>query len=353
MTTSRSVNVVATGARTPIGLHCAASAAAYRGRISGVREHPFMIDRAGNPMIGALDSEIDPDMTGPDRFLALAIPALREVCEPLAGHPTTRSGLPLYLGLPEVRPGFTMQDAAAIRLGLQQAGSSLPIYFPEIDLFPHGHAAGLSALWSAAEKIRKGTLDACLVGAVDSYFHPETMEWLDDNLQLAGALARSAFVPGEGAGFCLLMSREACARWHAEALGRIVAAALGNEVAVIKGPELCLGFGLTSVIRGVIGQPQLPQEKINAVFCDINGERYRSEEWGFACLRLSQYFDDPAACSSPADCWGDMGAASGPLFVMLACQAARRGYGSGPRTLIWASSESGLRAAALLDTRRF
>lgn len=86
------------------------------------------------------------------------------------------------------------------------------------------------------------------------------------------------------------------------------------------------------------------------MICDINGERYRGEEWGFVCLRLSQYFDDPTAYDSPADCWGDMGAASGPLFIMLACQAIARGYAKGPRALLWTSSEGGLRGAAVIET---
>ena len=34
---------------------------------------------------------------------------------------------------------------------------------------------------------------------------------------------------------------------------------------------------------------------------------------------------------------------------MLAHQAVARGYAKGPRTLLWASSEGGQRAAALLE----
>jgi 3-oxoacyl-[acyl-carrier-protein] synthase-1 len=53
---------------------------------------------------------------------------------------------------------------------------------------------------------------------------------------------------------------------------------------------------------------------------------------------------------TPADCWGDIGAASGPLFANLAVAAGLRGYAKGPRTLIWASSERGDRAAAVVLT---
>ena len=52
---------------------------------------------------------------------------------------------------------------------------------------------------------------------------------------------------------------------------------------------------------------------------------------GRSCVCGSvEYFDDPAAYDSPADCLGDMGAASGPLFAMLACRATVRRIRQGP-----------------------
>ena len=54
-----SVHIIATGARTPLGLRAASSAATLRAGISGMGEHPFMIDQAGNPMPGALDAWLD------------------------------------------------------------------------------------------------------------------------------------------------------------------------------------------------------------------------------------------------------------------------------------------------------
>lgn len=343
------VYIIATGARTPLGVLAAPSAAAYRAGISGMGEHPFMIDRVGDPMPGALDVQLDPGFMGPERLLALAETALREACAPLkmdAQAPQLR--LPLYLGLPEVRPGFTEQDASAVRSGLTRF-EGLPITISEVSVYTQGHAAGLAALAMATENIQQGACEVCLVGAVDSYFHPDTMEWLDENRQLDGAVSRSAFVPGEGAGFCLLMTERARSRLGLSALARVLAVATGKEPKLIKTPDICLGAGLTSVVQRAVGGLSSSSGRINAVICDINGERYRGEEWGFVCLRLSQYFDDPTAYDSPADCWGDMGAASGPLFAMLACQAAARGYAKGPRTLLWASSETGLRGAAVLE----
>ena len=181
-----SVGIVATGARTPLGLQAAPAAAAVRARISSLGEHPFMIDRVGDSMPGALDHRLDPVMMGPERLLALPETALREACAPLTSDARApRLRLPVYLGLPELRPGFTEHDATAVRSGV--AGfEGLPIEISEVNVSTEGHAAGLSVLAIATERIQQGAFEACLVGGVDSYFQPDTMEWLDENRQLVG-----------------------------------------------------------------------------------------------------------------------------------------------------------------------
>jgi 3-oxoacyl-[acyl-carrier-protein] synthase I len=342
------IHIVATGARTPLGLHSASSAAAVRARITGLGEHPFMVDGVGDLMPAALDPELDPHLMGPRRLLSLAETALREACAPLSATPPPRARLPVYVGLPELRPGFTHQDAQIVQAGLAEL-KGLPCGLREVHVFPQGHAAGFITLARAAQDLRQGAFEACLVGGVDSYFHPDTMEWLDANRQLMGTVSRSGFVPGEGAGFCLLMTEPACARLGVNAVAGLRAVAVGQETKLIKTSDMCFGEGLTATVGELVRGLRLPAERINAIICDINGERYRGEEWGFVCLRLSQYFDDPTAYLSPTECWGDMGAASGPLFAMLVCQAAARGYANGSRTLLWASSEGGHRSGAVLE----
>jgi 3-oxoacyl-(acyl-carrier-protein) synthase len=340
--------IVATGARTPLGLQSALAAAALRAGIVAMREHPFMVDQVGEPMPGALDPELDPGFVGPARFLALAESALREACLPLSPWTDRPIRIPLVVAFPEFRPGFTAHDAERIRLGLGQF-KGLPIELTDVSVAPGGHAGGLIALATAVRRLQAGQISACLVGGVDSYFHPDTMEWLDENRQLAGSVSRSGFVPGEGAGFCLLMNERACQRLELNAIVQIRSVATGKETKLIKTEDVCLAEGLSAAVRDAVQAMHAPEERINQIICDMNGERYRGEEWGFVCLRLSQYFDDPTAYLSPADCWGDVGAASGPLFAMLVCQAVLRGYARGPRTMLWASSENGDRGVAVLE----
>lgn len=337
------VHIVATGVRTPLGLRSAPSAAAVRAGLSRLGEHPSLIDRLGEPMVAVLDSEIDPDVSGVDRFVALAESALRELFEHMSRLPPG-SRVPVSLALPEVRPGFTDRDAAMIgdRLG---RWTGLPCELDPIRIHPLGHAAGVPALEAAIAALTHGH-EFCVVGGIESYFHTDTMTWLDGNRQLAGSDGRSSFVPGEGAGF-LLLSRRARRDLGMNALASIVACATATERARIKTADLCLGEGLTAAVELAVAGLG-PGERVSDIFCDINGERYRGQEWGFVCLRLARHFDDPTGYRAPADLWGDMGAASIPLFAMLACQAAARGYAKGTSSLLWAGSEAGLRGALLL-----
>jgi 3-oxoacyl-[acyl-carrier-protein] synthase-1 len=307
-----------------------------------------MVDGEGEPMSGALDPVLDARLIGPERLLGLAESAIREACEPLAATRATQLRLPVFLALPEIRPGFADADADAVGSGLARI-EGLPAGLGKVSVHGLGHAAGIAALEAAVGQIRQGAFEACLVGGVDSYFHPDTMEWLDANRQLAGTVARSGFVPGEGSGFCLLMSERARDRLGLPPLARIRSVALGKEANLIKTEDVCFGEGLTSVVKDAAASLHPPDERIHAIYCDINGERYRTEEWGFVCLRLGQYFDDPTDYLAPADRWGEMGAASAPLFAMLACRAFERGYAAGTRAMLWASSEAGLRGAAVLE----
>jgi len=327
------VSIVGTGTRTPVGLYSASAAAAVRAGITRLAEHPFMIDQAGDPMPAAMDSRLNPALFGAQRFIELANSALQEVG-------ALRIAAPLYLGLPEIRPGFTEQDAYTISSAMQCS---------EVHIIAEGHAAGLAAFQVATNRIQSGEIEACLVGGVESYFHPDTMEWLDVNRQLTGSVSRSGFIPGEGAGFCLLMSDSAAYRRSLRPLAFVSSAASHRETKLIKTSDICLGEGLTSVVREATDHLELPHEAVTDIYCDMNGERYRGDEWGFVCLRLPFQMRNPTAYISPADVWGDMGSASGPLFAILACQAIARGYAKGSRALLWASSERGLRSAVLLE----
>lgn len=339
-------HIIATGVRTPLGLHSVPAAAAVRAGVSRLREHPTLLDRLGEPVVAAFDSQIDAGLSGADRFVSLAQSALREICEQLA-LVQPKALVPVFLALPEVRPGFSERDATEIgkRLSLLP---ELPCALGPVKTFPLGHAAGARAIQAGIAALAGGH-ELCLVGGVESYLHAETIAWLDINRQLANADGRSSFVPGEGAGF-LVLSKRAPREPGLTVLASILSCETANERALIKTADVCLGEGLTAAVRQAVSRLG-SGARVHDIVCDLNGERYRGTEWGFACLRVGKYFDDPLAYRAPADVWGDVGAASIPLFAVLTCQAAARGYARGPKTLLWASSEHGLRGAVVVESQ--
>ena len=159
---------------------------------------------------------------------------------------------------------------------------------------------------------------------------------------------RSAFHPGEGAGFIVLAGERVRRQLGLRSIGIILATQASQEGKLIKTDELCTGEGLTRAIQGVTAELRGRSERVDDIYCDLNGERYRTEEWGFALLRTQEAFRDVSATRTAVSEWGDVGAASGALLSILALRAWARGYSRGPTALVWASSEGGLRGAVLL-----
>jgi 3-oxoacyl-[acyl-carrier-protein] synthase-1 len=336
------VCIVSVGARTPVGLSAPASAAAVRAAVSAIREHPHFVDRKGDPMRVAFDAVAPDELGGVDRLFELAVPALREALKPA---PASDTPIALLLGLPEDRPGLPPNLVSELTRRIDALADGATRV--KTAVVARGHSAGLAALDEACRRIQRRTVELILIGGVDSFLEPETLEWLDAQGQLASSSNRSGFPPGEAAGFCLLASTETARRLHLDVLAWIVGSATSIEEHPLRSDGVCIGKGLTEAIRGAIA-PMRPDDRINGTICDINGERYRSEEFTFALTRTHLAFVDAHDFTTPTDCWGDVGAASGPLFAALAIAAGARGYAKGPRILLWAGAESGQRAAALL-----
>lgn len=338
------VCIVGVGARTPVGLTAPTAAAAVRAAISAIQEHPYYVDRRGDPMRLARDADLPVDLGGVDRFVALAQPALTEALAPMAAL-ADQSPVPLLLALPEDRPGLPPRLAAELTRRFDDSAAG-PVRV-RTTVVAHGHSAGLVALDEACRRIQRRQAELCLVGGVDSFLDLTTLEWLDAEGQLASSANRSGFPPGEAAGFLVVAATETARLRQLNVLAWIIGSATATEKHPIRSDGICIGEGLTAAIRGAIA-PLRPHERINGTICDLNGERYRSEEFTFALTRTHLAFVDAHDFTTPTDCWGDVGAASGPLFAVLAISSGIRGYAKGSKTLLWAGAESGQRAAVLL-----
>lgn len=335
--------IVAVAARTPVGLTAESSAAAFRGGVDRVREHPFMVDAAGEPLRCAIDARLEPGLFGAQRVSALALAAVAELSGKLGPELEQTSGARAILVLPESRPGFGEAEA---QLVLREVAAAMP--WASVTLGPGGHAGGLAALDRARGWIAEGA-PLVVVLAADSYLDADTLDWLEGERRLHRADIRSGFTPGEAAVALALMPEAERRRLGLRALARVRATGQAQERRSRKSEAGLLGEGLAEVLRGIRDEVSLPDERAEGLYGDINGERHRSEDWGFALLRCPDLVRDGSAYLTPASAFGDVGAATGAMGALLATVAWARGYACGPRALIWAGSDGGLRAAALLQ----
>lgn len=341
------VYIVSLGASTPVGRCAWSSAAAVRAGISGFEQHPYMIDTAGEPMRVARAPWLDIGLTGIERLEALLLPAVDQALEPIQELRQHQLNVAIALGLPALRPGLPsdLHKELISRSFRKSKGT-----FRTAASFPVGHAAGLIALDAAFKKLVKRELDACVVAGVDSYLEPETLEWLEECEQLHGAGPLNnawGFIPGEASGALLLMHGPIMQRFRLEPLARVLGVGTGLEPKRIKTHTVCIGEGLTQTFRAALANLP-PDIRVTDIYCDMNGEPYRADEYGFTCLRTKEAFQSPSDFVSPADCWGDVCAAGAPLHLGLAAIAGAKRYANGAYAFVWGSSEAGERGAVLM-----
>ncbi len=343
------IAIVALGACTPVGRDAWSSAAAVRAGISGFAQHPFMIDTAGEPMRVAAVPWLDITLTAAARLEALLFPAIDQALAPCASAAQGPLRVAIALGLPSARPGLPVdiQTQMSASVNDRYAGR-----FAGMASYCAGHAAGLLAVQAAATKLAQGDLDACVVAGVDSYIEPRTLEWLErcDQLHSAGPLNNAwGFIPGEASAALLLMRESVAQATRLPVLAVVLSTGTATEPKRIKTETVCIGEGLTQAFRSALAT--LPADaKVSDIYCDMNGEPYRADEFGFTALRTKESFESTSDFIAPADCWGDVGAAGGPLHLQLATIAAIKAYAKGHYALAWSSAEQGERAATLIAT---
>ena len=343
------LRIFAVGARTPVGLDAASSAAAARAGISRVADHPLLFDDAGAPLRAGRVPTIDPALCGPQRVVQLAVAALSEAALAASEKAALPPSLPVFLALPNSRPGFGIAETHVVVRGIEAA--KIPsVTRIEVTPVVGGHAGGILALEMAATRIAQRDAEMCFVGGVDSYLEADALDWLEADRRLAREGVRGGFSPGEGAAAFVVAGTQGAARLRLKSLARVRSVATGQEPRSIDSDEGLLGEGLTDVVRRAAEGLRLPDERVDDIYCDINGERHRTDEWGFTILRAWQVFRDGTTYTTNVGHWGDLGAASAAVNCVLMIQAWRRRYASGPKAMIWGSSPEGLRAAAIFET---
>ena len=343
------ISIVGIGARTPLGAGATATALAWRAALSSVKKHPVYLDSRGELVSVSRNPDLSPTLEWRLRIVTLARAAAAEALSVLQSKGSTVSArLDVHFAMPEPRPGTVAEVERDLAVAMQDVVA--PYFTLGVVRFSwQGHAAGLLLVQHAYDRLRAREMPHVLLVAVDSFVCPETLEWLDENKQLKREGRTSGFPPGEAAAAVLLTSEHDALGPNVAPLARVVACGSAREVNRIKTDTVCTGEALTQAFRAALAPVAEGHGRVTDSYCDLNGERYRSEELMFAIVRVTKQFVNALGYATPADCLGDVGAASGLIYMALAVVAGMRGFARGPLTLAWAGSENGLRAAVLLD----
>ncbi|MER0240060.1 hypothetical protein [Fulvimarina sp. MAC8] len=195
--------------------------------------------------------------------------------------------------------------------------------------------------------------------AIDSFMHAELLDSLALNDRLLTREQPHGVIPSEAAVVFFLAS-DPSAAGGAAPLGRVVSARPGRETDAIRRPTGLLGRHLAKGVAAALadGAP-------DRLMIDLNGERWRSEEWAVVFAAAPVLPDHMEAdFETPPLTLGYCGAATGAVMAALALTDAppprgldRAATDSPPKvattlTLISTSQFDGPRAVALIERIR-
>jgi 3-oxoacyl-[acyl-carrier-protein] synthase I len=308
------VAIVGIGMMTAVGLSAPETSASVRAGIVRCRESRVMAGDGSAIVTAAVParprgSPRDAPATATAREEALLRMAAAAITE--AAH-ALHARAPLFIGVPDDVTGDDelLAMLAAMTADAVDARSSRVVR--------GGREAGLAAVAMAAAS---GSAYA-LAGGVDSLLDPKTLATLVHAKRARCESIRDGFVPGEGAGFLGL------ARDHGKAHARIVATSANTNGELTAAMDLVLAAD---------------QPAIERVFASMNGERRWAMEWALARARLHDRFTTELRIEHPAESYGDIGAASGPVLAGLAALERH----AGP-ALVYASGDHGGHALLVL-----
>lgn len=340
--TARLPQVISVGARGPLGLNSSQIAMCTRaGKLEPRSCH--LRDRNGLRVGICSTVGIGPAVYGFDRFVELGAPAWLEA----AATARPEQPLPMMLALPE--PGRPDDDArfGPALIAALATETGVPIDIERSSVFRAGHAAGAMALQAAAALLndRTAAVPAVWVGGIDSYYHPATIAWLDREFRLHSLDTEDGIIPSEGAAFALVAREAGSARSALPPPLTSLAGVLTGMEETVLSDEPNLACTMTEIVHRLTEAPGM--SPIAWVLTDLNGERHRLSEWQKVEMRST--FAEEFVHDRLIDDLGDLGAATGPTLLAIACTYWRTGCAPARSVLVALHSEGPERGAFVLE----
>ena len=331
------ISILEAGMVTSVGFTAAATCAAMRVGITGFVETRFMF--AGEWLYGSPVS-FEVPWCGREKLLQMVVAAIKECIDDLPSFPAR--AVPLLLCVAEkTRAGRLAELDESL---LEDVQKRLAIHFHESSaVLTEGRIGGVHGLERASTLIAQGR-PYCVIAGADTYLVAETLAVMNQKRRLLTKDNSDGFIAGEAAAAILVGPQVKTPDRQLVCLGL----GTGFEKATVDSEEPLRAEGLTQAIKAALGDSGKTFKELDYRITDNSGEQYGFKEAALAITRLLRERKEEFDIWHPADCIGEVGAATVPLVLGVALIAARKGYAPGQGVLCHFSADGELRAAMVL-----
>ena len=333
------IAVCASGMVTSVGLNAPATCAAIRCGLTNFTETRFM-DKNGEWLTGGY-VPLDQPWRGRAKLVHLIAPAIRECLSAVEDIPTGQ--IPLFLCVAEKdRPGRfdgiddLLSDEEQEKLNLR--------FHQKSSIISQGLVGGVHAIRQAATLLYQERLSYCIVAGVDTFLTAGTLTAFEKNDRILTEANSDGFIPGE-AGAALLLSPSST---KSDKQMIIKGIGYGKEEAFIDSGEPLRAEGLVQAFKEALSTAGLSMGDLDYRITDANGEQYNFKEGDLAVTRTLREHKGEFDIWHPADCTGEIGAATVFCVLGIAEAAARKDYSRGNNVLCHFGNDNGARAAMIL-----
>lgn len=340
-------------ASNALGLSAHQSWAFRRAELTCYSESPFRLDNGSRATMGVMQN-LPPRSVGASRMMEILRLSLSSLLETFPVDVAARTRLGLALGLPE---RFSTKQPSTAFAGqyrsferelldhLNRFGG--PVVFQPV---PLGHASlGAALLW-AARKLTAGQLELAIVGGVDSYYDPEVVEILAEQGRIFDGKKLDSFIPSEGAALFVLCAARTARQLGLSAPARLETVSVGEEPSSMLVDVPSVAAGMTHTVQVISDRVRADGRKLKWLLGDLTNEDYRCHEVQLSFPRYcaGAMAEDGELEFLPAF-FGDLGAATMPTGIAIACEAFVRGDPAADNCVVMGSSVGEDRAAVLIS----
>lgn len=323
MNLDKKLYIAGIGMITPVGGNAQMTAAAVEAGVSGYVLSDFE-SKSGEPLKLALISDdifdkievetgLELDLGNRfnmrhDRITIMATIALQEACSKLKSD----QAVPFIMAHSEYP--YDKTDLSSLTDNLV---THVP---PWIDSkltrsLSSGRAAGIEAIDMVFNYLYDSEHDYFIVGGSDSYIDEGLINKLDAEDRLLYMNNADGFVAGEGAAYLVLTKKPELALIKNNQVISIAPPGISEEQGHLNSQLPYKGEGLDLAFKAALKSPI--KQKVSTIYSCLNGEHHWVKELAVAQMRNKPFLSEQVEIMHPAECYGDIGAATSPMLVAL------------------------------------